>query len=112
MIDLLFNDVEEQTSWNKLVTESIKLQVSKIQFFTLFFFLFLFCCIDNKIYFKQNIDENTNIVYQATPPFGGGLITARDFVILTHRKKCGNYCICSGVSVSTAAVQVRPNMTR
>ncbi|KYN07617.1 PREDICTED: steroidogenic acute regulatory protein-like [Cyphomyrmex costatus] len=85
LIDLLFDDVEEQVSWNKLVTESIILQY---------------------------IDENTDIVYQATSPFGGGIITARDFVILRHRKKYGNYYITSGVSVSTASVEVRPNMTR
>ncbi|KYM81019.1 StAR-related lipid transfer protein 3 [Atta colombica] len=85
LIDLLFDGVEEQVSWNKLVTESIKLQY---------------------------IDENTDIVYQATSPFGGGIITARDFVILRHRKKYGNYYITSGVSVPTASVEVRPNMTR
>ncbi|KAL0109977.1 hypothetical protein PUN28_013548 [Cardiocondyla obscurior] len=85
LIDLLYDDVEEQTLWNKLVTESMKL---------------------------QNIDENTDIVYQATSPFGGGLITARDFVILRHRKQLGNYYITCGVSVPTASVQVRPNMTR
>ncbi|KAG5336265.1 STAR3 protein, partial [Acromyrmex heyeri] len=85
LIDLLFDGVEEQVSWNKLVTESIKLQY---------------------------IDENTDIVYQATSPFGGGIITARDFVILRHRKKYGNYYITSGVSIPTASVEVRPNMTR
>ncbi|XP_011874941.1 PREDICTED: stAR-related lipid transfer protein 3 isoform X2 [Vollenhovia emeryi] len=85
LIDLLYDNIEEQTLWNKLVTESIKL---------------------------QNIDENTDIVYQATSPFGGGLITARDFVILRHRKKCGNYYISGGVSVTTESVQIRPNVTR
>lgn len=74
--------------------------------------MLILCSIDNKIYFKQYIDENTDIVYQATSAFGGGLITARDFVILRHRKKCGNYYITSGVSVPTASVQIRPNMTR
>ncbi|XP_071558955.1 steroidogenic acute regulatory protein-like [Temnothorax nylanderi] len=85
VINLLFDNIEEQTSWNELVTESIKL---------------------------QTIDENTDIVYQATSPFGGGLITARDFVILRHRKKCDNYYITAGVSVHTASVKVRPNMIR
>ncbi|XP_012538220.1 steroidogenic acute regulatory protein-like [Monomorium pharaonis] len=84
LIDLLFDHVEEQSSWNKLVTESIRLQI---------------------------IDENTDIVYQATSPYGGGIITARDFVILRHRNKCDNYYISSGISIPTA-VQVRPNMTR
>ena len=93
------------------MTESIKLQVSKT--FCCFFFLTVMLChTDNKIYFKQYIDENTDIVYQATSPFGGGIITARDFVILRHRKKYGNYYITSGVSVPTASVEVRPNMTR
>ncbi|KAL6442331.1 hypothetical protein ACFW04_002528 [Cataglyphis niger] len=85
LIDLLFDDIEEFPLWNKLVTESMKL---------------------------QNIDENTDIIYQATSSYGGGLITARDFVILRHRKKCGDYYMSSGISVPTALVQIRPNMTR
>ncbi|XP_011165520.1 steroidogenic acute regulatory protein-like [Solenopsis invicta] len=84
LIDLLFDNIEEQASWNKHVSESIKLQI---------------------------IDENTDIVYQATKPFGGGIITARDFVIFRHRNKCGNYYMSSGISIPTT-VQVRPNMTR
>ncbi|XP_050447954.1 steroidogenic acute regulatory protein-like [Cataglyphis hispanica] len=85
LIDLLFDDIEEFPLWNKLVTESIKL---------------------------QNIDENTDIIYQATSSYGGGLITARDFVILRHRKKCGDYYMSSGISVPTTLVQIRPNITR
>ncbi|XP_029167014.1 steroidogenic acute regulatory protein-like [Nylanderia fulva] len=85
LIDLLFDGIEEFPLWNKLVTESMKL---------------------------QGIDENTDIVYQATSSYGGGLITARDFVILRHRKKCGDYYINGGISVPTSLVQIRPNMTR
>jgi len=39
LIDLLFDNIEEQVSWNKLVTESIKIQVSKTTVF--YFLLFL-----------------------------------------------------------------------
>ncbi|XP_011632177.1 steroidogenic acute regulatory protein-like [Pogonomyrmex barbatus] len=85
VIDLLFDHVEELTSWNKFLTESLEL---------------------------QRIDENTDIVYQATNPYGGGLITARDFVTLRHRKKFGDYYMVSGVSVPTASVKLRPNVTR
>ncbi|XP_020286625.1 steroidogenic acute regulatory protein-like [Pseudomyrmex gracilis] len=86
LIDWLFDTIEEFPSWNKLVTESIKL---------------------------QNIDENTDIVYQTTSPYGPrGIITARDFVTLRHRKKCGNYYITNGASISTTLVQDRPNITR
>ncbi|CAL1688207.1 unnamed protein product [Lasius platythorax] len=85
LIDLLFDGIEEFPLWNKLVTDSMKL---------------------------QNIDENTDIIYQATSSYGGGLITARDFVILRQRKKCGDYYMNSGISVPTALVQIRPNMTR
>lgn len=85
LIDLLFDGIEEFPLWNKLVTESMKL---------------------------QNIDENTDIVYQTTSSYGGGLITARDFVILRHRKKYDNYYMTSGISVPTALVQIRPNITR
>lgn len=109
LIDLLFDDIEEFPLWNKLVTESMKLQV-------VFAFFFCFCCnilliLATIICFK-NIDENTDIIYQATSSYGGGLITARDFVILRHRKKCGDYYMSSGISVPTALVQIRPNMTR
>lgn len=107
LIDLLFDGIEEFPLWNKLVTESTKLQV---------IFAFTFCCnillISAKIIYSKNIDENTDIIYQATSSYGGGLITARDFVILRQRKKCGDYYMNSGISIPTALVQIRPNMTR
>ncbi|XP_031774775.1 steroidogenic acute regulatory protein-like isoform X3 [Apis florea] len=58
IVNRLFDEVELLPTWNKLVTESKKLQY---------------------------IDENTDIVYQATSAQGGGIIGARDFVILRHR---------------------------
>lgn len=85
LVDWLFEGIEEHPSWNKLVMESVKL---------------------------QNIDENTDIVYQSTSPQGGGLITARDFIILRHRNKCGNYHISSGISVSTTAFPTRKHVIR
>ncbi|XP_014468240.1 PREDICTED: stAR-related lipid transfer protein 3 [Dinoponera quadriceps] len=85
LVDWLFEGIEEQASWNKLVMESMKL---------------------------QNIDENTDIVYQSTSPQGGGLITARDFIILRHRNKYGDYYISSGVSIPAAGIPNRKHMIR
>ncbi|XP_029054670.1 steroidogenic acute regulatory protein-like [Osmia bicornis bicornis] len=72
LADQLFNDIESLPTWNKLVVESKKL---------------------------LHIDEDTDIIYQATGPQGGGTISARDFVILRHRTQYGNYYISSGTSV-------------
>ncbi|XP_003705040.1 steroidogenic acute regulatory protein-like [Megachile rotundata] len=84
LADQLFNDIEGLPSWNKLVSESKKL---------------------------QHIDENTDIIYQATNPHGGGIIGARDFVILRHRTQYGNYYISSGTSVPFPLPQ-RSNFVR
>ncbi|KAH0955926.1 hypothetical protein HN011_007514 [Eciton burchellii] len=85
LINSLFNDYEHLPRWNKLVTEAMKL---------------------------QNIDDNTDIVYQVTSSYGGGLIAARDFIILRHREKCGDFYISSGISIPLASIQTRPNLTR
>ncbi|KAL2717679.1 stAR-related lipid transfer protein 3 isoform X2 [Vespula squamosa] len=85
LINWLFDGVEAAPSWNKLVTESMKL---------------------------QQIDENTDIIYQATSPQGGGLIGARDFIILRYRNKYGNYYISSGMSVTLKSFPNRKNVTR
>ncbi|XP_015190444.1 PREDICTED: stAR-related lipid transfer protein 3 isoform X2 [Polistes dominula] len=85
LINWLFDDVEALPTWNKLVTESRKL---------------------------QHIDENTDIVYQATSSQGGGLIGARDFIILRHRNKFGNYYISSGMSVTLKSFPSRKNVVR
>ncbi|XP_046819300.1 steroidogenic acute regulatory protein-like isoform X1 [Vespa crabro] len=85
LINWLFDGVEAAPTWNKLVTESMKL---------------------------QQIDENTDIVYQATGPQGGGLIGARDFIILRYRNMYGNYYISSGMSVTLKSFPNRKNVTR
>ncbi|XP_076244683.1 steroidogenic acute regulatory protein-like isoform X2 [Calliopsis andreniformis] len=85
LVDQLFDEIESLPSWNKLVTESKKLQY---------------------------IDENTDIVYQATSPQGGGIIGARDFVILRHRIQYGNYYINSGTSVPFSSLPSRSNVVR
>ncbi|RLU17971.1 hypothetical protein DMN91_010212 [Ooceraea biroi] len=85
LIDSLFDDFEHSPQWNNLVTEAMKL---------------------------QNIDDDTDIVYQMTSSYGGGLITARDFIILRHREKCGDFYISGGISIPMASIQVRPNVTR
>lgn len=85
LIDTLYEDFEHQPQWNKLVTEAMKL---------------------------QNIDQNTDIIYQATSSYGGGLIAARDFILLRHREKCGDFYINGNVSIPMASMQSRPNLTR
>lgn len=85
LVNQLFDEIESLPSWNKLVTESKKI---------------------------QHIDENTDIVYQATSPQGGGIIGARDFVILRHRIQYGNYYINSGTSVAFSSLPSRSNIVR
>ncbi|XP_066603973.1 steroidogenic acute regulatory protein-like isoform X2 [Prorops nasuta] len=85
VIDFLFENIEDSGSWNKTVTESIRL---------------------------QKIDENTDIIYQATGAFGGGIVGARDFVILRRRGKYENYYMSSGVSVNLASVPSRKHVVR
>lgn len=85
LIDKLFNEVELLPSWNKLVSESKKLQY---------------------------IDENTDIVYQATNPHGGGMIGARDFIILRHRIQYSNYYLTCGTSVPLPSIPNRSKVVR
>ncbi|XP_003393487.1 steroidogenic acute regulatory protein-like [Bombus terrestris] len=85
LVNRLFDEIELTPSWNRLVTESKKL---------------------------QDIDENTDIVYQATSAQGGGIIGARDFVILRHRVQYGNYYINSGMSVPFTSLPNRSNVVR
>ncbi|XP_016773416.1 steroidogenic acute regulatory protein-like isoform X2 [Apis mellifera] len=85
IVNRLFDEVELLPTWNRLVTESKKLQY---------------------------IDENTDIVYQATSAQGGGIIGARDFVILRHRIHYGNYYINSGTSVPLTSLPNRNNVVR
>lgn len=47
------------------------------------------------------IDKDTDIVYQSTKPYGGGLIDARDFVTLRSRGKRENFFITSGSSIKS-----------
>ncbi|KOC68377.1 StAR-related lipid transfer protein 3 [Habropoda laboriosa] len=85
LIDKLFDEVELLPSWNKLVSESKILQY---------------------------IDENTDIVYQATNPHGGGMIGARDFIILRHRIRYSNYYLTCGTSVPLLSIPNRSNVVR
>ncbi|XP_076752100.1 steroidogenic acute regulatory protein-like isoform X1 [Xylocopa sonorina] len=85
LVNKLFDEVELSPSWNRLLTESKRLQC---------------------------IDENTDIVYQATSAQGGGIIGARDFVILRHRIQYGNYYISSGTSVPLKSLPNRNNVVR
>ncbi|CAK9830918.1 Steroidogenic acute regulatory protein-like [Anthophora retusa] len=85
LIDKLFDEVELLPSWNKLVSESKKLQY---------------------------IDENTDIVYQATSPYGGGMIGARDFIILRHRIQYSNYYLTCGTSVPLPSIPNRSKVVR
>ncbi|XP_076177614.1 steroidogenic acute regulatory protein-like isoform X1 [Ptiloglossa arizonensis] len=85
LVDQLFDEIESLPSWNKLVTESKKI---------------------------QHIDENTDIIYQVVSPQGGGIIGARDFVILRHRVRYGNYYINTGMSVPFSSLPCRSNIIR
>ncbi|KAK0161337.1 hypothetical protein PV327_009817 [Microctonus hyperodae] len=72
LVDRLYNNIEDMPSWNKDVS-----LVKKI----------------------ETINLNTDIIYQSTKTYGGGLIGPRDFITLRHRNKCGNYYMTSGISV-------------
>ncbi|KZC10880.1 StAR-related lipid transfer protein 3, partial [Dufourea novaeangliae] len=84
-INLLYDNFESSPTWNKLITESRKI---------------------------QHIDDNTDIVYQTTSPQGGGIISARDFVILRHRIQYGNYYITAGTSVPFSSLPSQTNVVR
>lgn len=81
----LFDNIEGAASWNKQLAESKKIQV---------------------------IDDQTDIVYQATTPHGGGIVGARDFVILRHHGEHHSSLISAGVSVPFAHIPPRRNFTR
>lgn len=85
IVNWLYDGIETVPAWNKLVSESIKL---------------------------QQIDDDTDIIYQATSPQGGGLIGARDFIILRHRNRYGTYYINSGMSVPSKTFPTRNNVVR
>ncbi|XP_015115356.1 steroidogenic acute regulatory protein-like [Diachasma alloeum] len=74
LLNSLFEKVEDLPSWNEEVTDAKKI---------------------------QTIDEDTDIVYQSTKSFGGGLVGARDFITLRHRGQCGDYFISSGVAANS-----------
>ena len=114
LIDFLFDNIETSPAWNKHVRESKKIYVS---FFRLNYFYMYKKCIETamKIYIFfliQVIDENTDLVYQATKALGNGAIGARDFVILRHRGQHESYFISSGISVNFSAVPNRKNFVR
>ncbi|XP_033220210.1 steroidogenic acute regulatory protein-like [Belonocnema kinseyi] len=83
--DNLFENVEATSNWNTQLTECKKI---------------------------NEIDENTDIVYQATPSFGNGIVTARDFVILRHRGNFGPYFVSCGMSIPFAEYPSRKNYIR
>lgn len=63
MLDELFYRVELIPKWNPAVTESHKVQI---------------------------INENTDITYQISANWGGGVVTSRDFVTLRHWELVNN----------------------
>ncbi|XP_011495185.1 PREDICTED: stAR-related lipid transfer protein 3 [Ceratosolen solmsi marchali] len=73
LLNYLYDNIESSTSWNKQVAESKKLYI---------------------------INENTDLVYQATKTLGDGKISARDFVVLRHRGQYESYYVSSWVSVN------------
>ncbi|KAF7992253.1 hypothetical protein HCN44_001578 [Aphidius gifuensis] len=72
LIDYLYDKIEELPKWNKDVIDA------------------------KKILF---IDDDTDIVYQSTKPYGRGLIDSRDFVTLRSRGKRDKFFITSGSSL-------------
>ncbi|XP_034939619.1 steroidogenic acute regulatory protein-like [Chelonus insularis] len=74
LINQLHDNVEDTPTWNK--------DVSVVQ----------------KV---QNVDHNTDIIYQSTKTYGGGLVGPRDFITLRHRNRCGKYYLSSGTFVNT-----------
>ncbi|XP_031827329.1 steroidogenic acute regulatory protein-like [Nomia melanderi] len=85
LINLLFDEIESSPSWNKLITKCSRI---------------------------QNIDNNTDVVHQITSPHGGGLIGARDFVIVRHRMHYDKYYIITGSSMSTPMLPSPKNVVR
>ncbi|XP_015607384.1 steroidogenic acute regulatory protein-like isoform X1 [Cephus cinctus] len=85
LLDDLFKHIEAIPSWNRLVAESKKI---------------------------QPIDENTDIVYQATSAQGGGMVSARDFVILRRCGKKDDFFISCGTSIQFSPIPVRKGFVR
>lgn len=83
--DHLFENVESSIKWNKQLTECKKI---------------------------NTIDENTDIIYQATPTFGNGIVTARDFITLRHRGNIGPYFVSCGMSIPSTEYPTRKNFVR
>ncbi|XP_063978208.1 steroidogenic acute regulatory protein-like [Diachasmimorpha longicaudata] len=71
---ILFEEIEDLPLWNEQVSS-----VKKI----------------------QRIDQDTDIIYQSTKSFGGGLVGARDFFTLRHRGEYEDYVICGGVPANS-----------
>ncbi|XP_012274183.1 steroidogenic acute regulatory protein-like [Orussus abietinus] len=60
----------------------------------------------------QVIDEDTDIVYQCSVPYAGGVISARDFVMLRRRAERGHFQITAGISITHPSIPSRPNFVR
>lgn len=103
----LFNNIENSANWNHHLSEAKKIQVSQclvdiLQIFLQFHYFFV----------EQAIDDRTDIVYQATTSHGGGIVGARDFVILRCHGEKDSSLISAAVSVPFPQIPPRKNFTR
>lgn len=66
--------------------------------------------ITSHYFLFQKIDDNTDIIYQASHKHGQ--VQARDFVILRHRYDRDCYFISAGISITSKFVPSRSNYIR
>ncbi|XP_046603505.1 steroidogenic acute regulatory protein-like isoform X1 [Neodiprion virginianus] len=85
LLQELFENIENTPKWNKHLAESKKIQM---------------------------IDEQTDIIYQVTMPHGGGIVGARDFVVLRCYGERNSCLISAGVSIPFPHIPPRKNFTR
>ena len=108
----LWTDYSTKLNYHRHGTNLLPNRKSYRYLFLFSLFYILIELINFHVFLNQCIDENTDIVYQATSAQGGGIIGARDFVILRHRIQYGNYYINSGTSVPFTSLPNRNNVVR
>lgn len=76
LIDLLFDNIEEQASWNKHVSESIKLQVSKTIIFSFFSFSYhnILYILITKFIFNRLLTKTQILFIKQQSPLVVGLL--------------------------------------
>ncbi|XP_020710138.2 steroidogenic acute regulatory protein-like isoform X2 [Athalia rosae] len=85
LLDELFQNIEQSIKWNKQLAESRKILA---------------------------IDDGIDIVYQATVPAGGGIVGARDFIMLRCCNERNSSLISACISIPFADIPPRKNFVR